>query len=173
MDGNLTLPFSYHCKRAWSRPCGHGNGSDKGIHTTMKTLHMLHIDEGENLVSIQLLVVTKIASHAQNLSGAYYYIDIVDINMGCPVNKIVKTRLVLCGLRTQTRSLIINKCSISPFWYPLSIAKCVQAGSIPSRKCPAAEGRCFCPAMQWPYTWEMPYTGHVPLRDFHSCTSSD
>ena len=44
--------------------------SDKGIqYNNEKTLHMLHIDEGENPVSIQLFEVTKIAWHAQlNLS---------------------------------------------------------------------------------------------------------
>ncbi len=36
--------------------------SDKGIqYNNEKTLHMLHIDEGENPVSIQLFEVTKIA----------------------------------------------------------------------------------------------------------------
>ena len=44
--------------------------SDKGIqYNNEKTLHMLHIDEGENPVSINSLVVTKTAQHAQlNLS---------------------------------------------------------------------------------------------------------
>ena len=58
-----------------------------------KTLHMLHIDEGENPVSIQLF-----GSDEDSLARAAEFIqentktDIVDINMGCPVNKIVKKR---------------------------------------------------------------------------------
>ena len=66
--------------------------SDKGIqYNNEKTLHMLHIDEGENPVSIQLF-----GSDEDSLARAAEFIqentktDIVDINMGCPVNKIVK-----------------------------------------------------------------------------------
>lgn len=66
--------------------------SDKGIqYNNEKTLHMLHIEEGENPVSIQLF-----GSDGDSLARAAEFIqkntktDIVDINMGCPVNKIVK-----------------------------------------------------------------------------------
>ena len=47
--------------------------SDKGIqYNNEKTLHMLHIDEGETLYRSNSLEVTKIAWHAQlNLSKKY------------------------------------------------------------------------------------------------------
>ena len=57
----------------------------------MKTLHMLHIDENEHPMSIQLF-----GGDAEGLKRAADFIqtntkaDIVDINMGCPVNKVVK-----------------------------------------------------------------------------------
>ena len=61
--------------------------SDKGIqYKQRKTLHMLHIDEGESPVSIQLF-----GSDEDSLARAAEFIqentktDIVDINMGCPV----------------------------------------------------------------------------------------
>lgn len=66
--------------------------SDKGIqYNNEKTLHMLHIDEEEHPVSIQLF-----GSDGDSLARAAEFIqtntqaDLVDINMGCPVNKIVK-----------------------------------------------------------------------------------
>lgn len=66
--------------------------SDKGIqYNNEKTLHMLHIDEGEHPISIQLF-----GSDGDSLARAAEFIqantkaDLVDINMGCPVNKIVK-----------------------------------------------------------------------------------
>ena len=66
--------------------------SDKGIqYNNEKTLHMLHIDEGEHPVSIQLF-----GSDEDSLARAAEFIqentqtDIVDINMGCPVPKVVK-----------------------------------------------------------------------------------
>ncbi|EHJ51944.1 tRNA dihydrouridine synthase DusB [Streptococcus macacae] len=66
--------------------------SDKGIqYNNEKTLHMLHIEEGEHPVSIQLF-----GSDGDSLARAAEFIqkntktDLVDINMGCPVNKIVK-----------------------------------------------------------------------------------
>ena len=71
--------------------------SDKGIqYNNEKTLHMLHIDEGENPVSIQLF-----GSDEDSLARAAEFIqehtktDIVDINMGCPVNIINKVQSVL------------------------------------------------------------------------------
>ena len=66
--------------------------SDKGIqYNNEKTLHMLHIDEEEHPVSIQLF-----GNDADSLARAAEFIqkntkaDLVDINMGCPVNKIGK-----------------------------------------------------------------------------------
>lgn len=66
--------------------------SDKGIqYNNAKTLHMLHIDEEEHPMSIQLF-----GSDGDSLARAAEFIqthtkaDILDINMGCPVNKIVK-----------------------------------------------------------------------------------
>lgn len=66
--------------------------SEKGLlYNNEKTLHMLHIDETEHPMSIQLF-----GGDADGLKRAAEYIqentkaDIVDINMGCPVNKVVK-----------------------------------------------------------------------------------
>ena len=103
--------------------------SDKGIqYNNEKTLHMLHIDEGENPVSIQLF-----GSDEDSLARAAEFIqentktDIVDINMGCPVNKIVKTKLELCGSKIQTRSTLSSTRSNRFLIFPL-LSKCVLAG---------------------------------------------
>ena len=103
--------------------------SDKGIqYNNEKTLHMLHIDEGENPVSIQLF-----GSDEDSLARAAEFIqentktDIVDINMGCPVNKIVKNEAGAMWLKDQTRSTLsltrFNPSLISP-----SLLKCGQVG---------------------------------------------
>ena len=67
--------------------------SDKGIqYNNEKTLHMLHIDEGEHPVSIQLF-----GSDGDSLARAAEFIqentkaDLVDINMGCPAPKITSS----------------------------------------------------------------------------------
>ncbi|MCT6926143.1 tRNA dihydrouridine synthase DusB [Metasolibacillus sp.] len=66
--------------------------SDKGIvQRNTKTLDMLYIDERENPLSLQIFGGDK-----ENLVAAAKYVeenttaDIIDINMGCPVNKIIK-----------------------------------------------------------------------------------
>ncbi|MFA9414018.1 MULTISPECIES: tRNA dihydrouridine synthase DusB [unclassified Streptococcus] len=66
--------------------------SDKGIlYNNAKTLHMLHIDENEHPMSIQVF-----GSDGDSLARAAEFLqkhtkaDMLDINMGCPVNKIVK-----------------------------------------------------------------------------------
>jgi len=66
--------------------------SDKGIvHRNDKTMSMLYIDERENPLSLQIFGGDK-----ETLVEAAKYVDqnttadIIDINMGCPVNKIIK-----------------------------------------------------------------------------------
>ncbi|MGR3742262.1 tRNA dihydrouridine synthase DusB [Companilactobacillus sp. DQM5] len=67
--------------------------SDRGIiYRNKKTLNMLFVDPKEHPVSIQVFGGTK-----ETLVQAAQFVaenteaDIIDINMGCPVNKIVKT----------------------------------------------------------------------------------
>ncbi|TWS94807.1 MULTISPECIES: tRNA dihydrouridine synthase DusB [unclassified Streptococcus] len=86
--------------------------SDKGIqYNNEKTLHMLHIEDGENPVSIQLF-----GSDGDSLARAAEFIqentktDIVDINMGCPVNKIVKNEAGAKWLKDPEKIYsVINK----------------------------------------------------------------
>ena len=66
--------------------------SDKGIQTrNKKTLDMLHIEENEYPLSVQIFGGDK-----ANLVEAAKFVEantqdaIIDINMGCPVNKIIK-----------------------------------------------------------------------------------
>ncbi|WP_455663034.1 tRNA dihydrouridine synthase DusB [Pradoshia sp.] len=66
--------------------------SDKGIvYGNEKTLNMLYIDEREKPLSLQIFGGEK-----DSLVQAAQYVDkntnadIIDINMGCPVNKIIK-----------------------------------------------------------------------------------
>lgn len=67
--------------------------SDRALlHHNVKTMGMLNVDPSEHPMSIQIFGGTK-----DTLVEAAKYIDqstdadIIDINMGCPVNKIVKT----------------------------------------------------------------------------------
>ncbi|MER2128737.1 tRNA dihydrouridine synthase DusB [Solibacillus sp.] len=66
--------------------------SDKALNTrNQKTMDMLYIDERENPMTLQIFGGDK-----ENLVEAAKYVDkyttadIIDINMGCPVNKIIK-----------------------------------------------------------------------------------
>jgi len=66
--------------------------SDKGIvYGNEKTLNMLYIDEREKPLSLQIFggekeSLVKAAQYVDKNTNA----DIIDINMGCPVNKIIK-----------------------------------------------------------------------------------
>ncbi|MFV0559878.1 MAG: tRNA dihydrouridine synthase DusB [Enterococcus sp.] len=66
--------------------------SDQGIHfRNKKTLDMLYIDETEHPLSIQIFggnkeTLVEAAQFVQENTTA----DIIDINMGCPVNKVIK-----------------------------------------------------------------------------------
>ncbi|WP_425613219.1 tRNA dihydrouridine synthase DusB [Xylocopilactobacillus apis] len=67
--------------------------SDRGIiYRNEKTLGMLFIDPKEHPVSIQIFGGTKdTLVQAAQFVDQNTEADIIDINMGCPVNKIVKT----------------------------------------------------------------------------------
>lgn len=66
--------------------------SDKGIHfRNQKTLDMLHIEETEHPLSLQIFGGNKeTLVEAAQFVEANTNVDIIDINMGCPVNKIIK-----------------------------------------------------------------------------------
>lgn len=66
--------------------------SDKGIvHKNERTMSMLYIDERENPLSLQIFggdkaTLVEAAKYVDQNTEA----DIIDINMGCPVSKIIK-----------------------------------------------------------------------------------
>lgn len=66
--------------------------SDQGIHfRNKKTLEMLYIDEKEHPLSVQIFGGTKDSLvEAAQFVAENTACDIVDINMGCPVNKVIK-----------------------------------------------------------------------------------
>lgn len=97
--------------------------SDKGIqYNNEKTLHMLHIDEGEHPVSIQLF-----GSDGDSLARAAEFIqentkaDLVDINMGCPVNKIVKNEAGAMWLKDPEKIYSVVKTVKSVLDIPLTV----------------------------------------------------
>jgi nifR3 family TIM-barrel protein len=66
--------------------------SDKGIHfRNKKTLSMLEIDQREHPISLQIFGGEKESLvEAAEYVDQYTDADIIDINMGCPVNKVIK-----------------------------------------------------------------------------------
>lgn len=97
--------------------------SDKGIlYNNEKTLHMLHIDEGEHPVSIQLF-----GNDGDSLARAAEFIqantktDLVDINMGCPVNKIVKNEAGAMWLKDPDKIYQVVKTVKSVLNIPLTV----------------------------------------------------
>lgn len=66
--------------------------SDKGIQLrNKKTLEMLYIDEREHPLSVQIMGGSKdTLVEAAKFVEAHTKAAIIDINMGCPVNKIIK-----------------------------------------------------------------------------------
>ena len=66
--------------------------SDKGIvYKNDKTMSMLHIDDQENPLSLQIFGGEKdMLVQAAQYVDKHTTADIIDINMGCPVNKIIR-----------------------------------------------------------------------------------
>lgn len=97
--------------------------SDRGIlYNNKKTLHMLHIDENEHPVSIQLF-----GNDGESLARAAEFIqentktDMVDINMGCPVNKVVKNEAGAMWLKDPDKIYNVVKTVKSVLDIPLTV----------------------------------------------------
>lgn len=97
--------------------------SEKGLlYNNEKTLHMLHIDETEYPMSIQLFGgdiegLKRAADFIQTNTKA----DIVDINMGCPVNKVVKNEAGAKWLRDPEKIYQIIKEVTAVLDIPLTV----------------------------------------------------
>lgn len=146
--------------------------SDKGIqYNNEKTLHMLHIDEGENPVSIQLF-----GSDADSLSRAAEFIqentrtDIVDINMGCPVNKVVKNEAGAKWLKDPDKIYHILKTVKSHLDIPLTVK--MRTGwadpSLAVENALAAESAGVDALAMHGRTREQMYTGVADLKTLHT-----
>ena len=90
MAGVTDLPFRLLCKEQGAALCCMEMVSAKGIYYNNKnTESLLTVDERERPVSLQLFgsdpeIMSKMAAKIENRN-----FDILDINMGCPVPKIV------------------------------------------------------------------------------------
>ena len=138
--------------------------SDKGIqYNNEKTLHMLHIEENEAPVSIQLF-----GSDADSLSRAAVFIqentraDILDINMGCPVNKVVKNEAGAKWLKDPDKIYHIVKTVTSHLDIPLTVK--MRTGwsdsSLAVENALAAEAAGVSALAMHGRTREQMYTGH-------------
>ncbi|MGT2923674.1 tRNA dihydrouridine synthase DusB [Streptococcus caviae] len=138
--------------------------SDKGIqYNNEKTLHMLHIDEEEHPVSIQLF-----GSDGDSLARAAEFIqtntqaDLVDINMGCPVNKIVKNEAGAMWLKNPDKIYSVVSTVKSVLDIPLTV-KMRTGWSEPSlavENALAAESAGVAALAMHGRTREQMYTGH-------------
>ncbi|CYZ55415.1 tRNA-dihydrouridine synthase [Streptococcus suis] len=97
--------------------------SEKGLlYNNEKTLHMLHIDDNEYPMSIQLF-----GGDAEGLKRAADFIqkntkaNIVDINMGCPVNKVIKNEAGAKWLKDPDKIYHIIKEVTSVLDIPLTV----------------------------------------------------
>lgn len=138
--------------------------SDKGIqYNNEKTLHMLHIDEGEHPVSIQLF-----GSDGDSLARAAEFIqantqaDLVDINMGCPVNKIVKNEAGAMWLKDPEKIYSVVSTVKSVLDIPLTVK--MRTGwaepSLAVENALAAEAAGAAALAMHGRTREQMYTGH-------------
>ncbi|WP_165212127.1 tRNA dihydrouridine synthase DusB [Streptococcus tangpeifui] len=138
--------------------------SDKGIlYNNEKTLHMLHIDKGEHPVSIQLF-----GNDGDSLARAAEFIqtntetDMVDINMGCPVNKIVKNEAGAMWLKDPEKIYQVVKTVKSVLNIPLTVK--MRTGwadsSLAVENALAAEEAGVAALAMHGRTREQMYTGH-------------
>ncbi|MER0122498.1 tRNA dihydrouridine synthase DusB [Streptococcus sp. ZJ93] len=141
--------------------------SEKGLlYNNEKTLHMLHIEENEAPMSIQLF-----GGDADGLSRAAEFIqkntkaNIVDINMGCPVNKVIKNEAGAKWLKDPDKIYHIIKQVTSVLDIPLTVK--MRTGwadpSLAIENALAAESAGVAALAMHGRTREQMYTGTVDL----------
>ncbi|MBF0778228.1 tRNA dihydrouridine synthase DusB [Streptococcus cuniculi] len=141
--------------------------SEKGLlYNNEKTLHMLHIEENEAPMSIQLF-----GGDADGLSRAAEFIqkntkaNIVDINMGCPVNKVIKNEAGAKWLKDPDKIYQIIKQVSSSIDLPLTVK--MRTGwadpSLAVENALAAESAGVAALAMHGRTREQMYTGTVDL----------
>ncbi len=97
--------------------------SDKAIvYRNQKTLDMLAIDDDEHPMSIQLFggevdSMVEAAKYIEENTNA----DIIDLNSGCPVNKVLKAGAGSDWLRDPTRAYEIVKAVVEAVSIPVTI----------------------------------------------------
>lgn len=142
--------------------------SEKGLlYNNEKTLHMLHIEDNEAPVSIQLF-----GGDADGLSRAAEFIqkntkaNIVDINMGCPVNKVVKNEAGAKWLKDPDKIYHIIKQVTSVLDIPLTVK--MRTGwadsALAVENALAAESAGVSALAMHGRTREQMYTGTVDLE---------
>ncbi|MGT2800406.1 tRNA dihydrouridine synthase DusB [Streptococcus marmotae] len=142
--------------------------SEKGLlYNNEKTLHMLHIEENEAPMSIQLF-----GGDADGLSRAAEFIqkntkaNIVDINMGCPVNKVIKNEAGAKWLKDPDKIYHIIKQVTSVLDIPLTVK--MRTGWADSglaiENALAAESAGVAALAMHGRTREQMYTGTVDLE---------
>lgn len=128
MAGVTNAAFRKICKRFGASLTVAEMVSDKGLlYKNQKTLDMLRIDKDEHPVSMQIF-----GSEVDTLTNAAKLVmekcpcDILDINMGCPVNKVVKSGAGSALLNNPEKIYEIIKSVKSVVNVPVSIK--IRAG---------------------------------------------
>ena len=97
--------------------------SDKAIfYNNQKTMDMLKIDDNYHPISLQLFGSDKQTMvYAAKIIDKQTNCDFIDINMGCPVNKVVKTGAGSAMMLDEDRSVEIVKAIIENVDKPVSV----------------------------------------------------
>jgi len=97
--------------------------SDKAIYyKNKKTIEMLEIDDSFHPISLQLFGSDPITmANAARVADKETNCDIIDINMGCPVNKVIKTGAGSALLKNEDLAIEIAKAVIDNSSKPVTV----------------------------------------------------
>ena len=97
--------------------------SDKAIfYANKKTLEMLKIDDNYHPISIQIFGSDpKTMEYATKYICSNINVDIIDINMGCPVNKVIKTGAGAALMKNERLAVKIAKTVVKASNKPVTV----------------------------------------------------
>ena len=97
--------------------------SDKAIfYKNKKTAEMLYLDDRVHPVSLQIFGSdSKTMAYAARVASEETNCDIIDINMGCPVNKVIKTGAGSALMKDEELAVEITKAVINASSKPVTV----------------------------------------------------
>lgn len=136
LAGVSVPPFRRFCRELGAGlVCSEMVSANALAYRNPKTALMLHICHDEHPVSVQILAPTPDVAEPAAQAAAEAGADVVDINMGCPVPKVLRCRAGVDLMRDPHRARAVMEAAVRGVSGRVPVTVKIRAGWDPSAPC--------------------------------------